>query len=52
MLLDCINFSSLVKYYYIILSVKGSQNISPQATLTSPAVHILCMDILGGWVSD
>jgi hypothetical protein len=37
---------------HVVLSSKGSKNFSSQATLTCPAVHILCMAILGGWVPD
>jgi hypothetical protein len=38
--------------FYVFLSSKSSQNFGPEATFTYPAVHILCMAILGGWVSD
>jgi hypothetical protein len=38
--------------FYVFLSSKSSRNFGPQATLTYPAVHILCTAILGGWVPD
>jgi hypothetical protein len=39
-------------FFKVFLSSKGSQNFGPQATLTCPEVHILCMAILGGCVPD
>jgi hypothetical protein len=38
--------------FYVFLSSKSSRNFGPQATLTYPAVHILCTAILGGWVPE
>ncbi len=60
MLLDYINnkqeklnhFREILRFFNVNLSLKGSQNFSPQATLTCPAIYILCMAILVGWVPD
>ena len=60
MLLDYINnkqeklnhFREILRFFNVNLSLKGSQNFSPQATLTCLAIYILCMAILGGWVPD
>jgi hypothetical protein len=32
--------------------IKAAKIFGPQATLTYPAVHILCMAIMGGWMPD
>jgi hypothetical protein len=38
---------------YVFLFINGSQNFGPLAVLSCPAVHFLCMAILGGcWVPD
>jgi hypothetical protein len=34
------------------LFINGSRNFGPLAVLSCPAVHILCMAILGGWVPN
>ncbi len=49
------NFSTRVTYcdfFKVFLSSKVIQNLGPQASLTCPVVHILCMAILGSWVPD
>jgi hypothetical protein len=46
------NFTTYTGFFYVFLSSKSSRNFGPQATLAYPAVHILCMAILGDWVPD
>ncbi len=48
------NINTLVKFcnYLCFLFINGNRNFSMLAILPCPAVHILSMAILGGWVSD
>jgi hypothetical protein len=48
------NITTLVIFcnYLCFLFINGSRNFEPLAVLSRPAVHFLCMAILGGWVSD
>ncbi len=39
-------------YFCFFIFINGSQNFNLLAVLNCPAVHFVCMDILGGWVPD
>jgi hypothetical protein len=45
-------FSDILRFCNGFWFINGGRNFGWLAILSCPAVHILCMAILGGWVPD